>query len=94
MVCKKPLLGSGPAQHGHRRDHSRYEAETSHVILQADPAKNGGITRLQLQYAAVSVAQYCSAFYRFEQQGISQLPEAIHNIFGDDPHLLRGKSPI
>jgi len=33
-----------PAQHGHRRDHTRYETETSRLILHADPIKNGGIT--------------------------------------------------
>jgi hypothetical protein len=31
-------------QHGHWRDYTRYETETSRVILQADPVKNGGIT--------------------------------------------------
>ncbi len=34
------------AQHGHRRDHTRYETETSRVILRADPVKNGEITLL------------------------------------------------
>jgi len=33
-----------PAQHGHRRHHTCHETETSRVILQADPIKNGGIT--------------------------------------------------
>ncbi|MBL4727411.1 MAG: methyl-accepting chemotaxis protein, partial [Rhizobiaceae bacterium] len=31
-------------QYGHWRDNPRYEIETSRVILQADPVKNGGIT--------------------------------------------------
>ena len=40
----KPQPGNGPTQHGYRRDHTRYETETSRVILQAGPIKNGGIT--------------------------------------------------
>ena len=39
----KSLPGNGPAQHGHRRGHTRNETENGRVILQADPIKNGGI---------------------------------------------------
>jgi len=37
-------LQQRPPQHGDRWDHTCYETETSRVILQADPMKNGGIT--------------------------------------------------
>jgi hypothetical protein len=37
-------LQQRPAQHGHRRHHTRYETENRRVVLQADPIKNGGIT--------------------------------------------------
>ncbi len=40
-------LQQRPAQHGHRRHHTRYETENSRVVLQADPIKNGEITRGQ-----------------------------------------------
>ena len=40
-------LQQRPAQHGHRRDHTRYETENGRVVLQADPIKNGGITQLK-----------------------------------------------
>ena len=33
------------AQHGHRRDHTRYETENGRVVLQADPIKNGGLPK-------------------------------------------------
>ncbi|WP_166415441.1 N-acetylmuramidase domain-containing protein [Cochlodiniinecator piscidefendens] len=39
-------LQQRPAQHGHRRHHTRYEAKNGRVVLQADPIKNGGITRI------------------------------------------------
>jgi len=32
-----------PTQHGHWRDHTSYETETSRVILQAGPLKMGGL---------------------------------------------------
>ena len=37
-------LQQRPAQHGHRRDHTRYETENGRVVLQADPIKNWGIS--------------------------------------------------
>ena len=37
-------LQQRPAQHRHRRRHTRYETENGRVVLQADPIKNGGIT--------------------------------------------------
>ena len=38
-------LQQRPAQHRHRRYHTRYETENGRVVLQADPIKNGGITK-------------------------------------------------
>lgn len=62
-LLRNTLPGSGPTQHGHRRDHTCNETENGRVVLQADPIKNGGITGQPIRFfmTAGQVSDYTGA---------------------------------